>query len=278
MEDDRIKHCRVGTAYLVKPTPDNFVVRLLAHYGIPPDRILGYVYKGEEFLDFDADKYGDYKVAFFGVSPDEGLPTRFIFGRDNEKTLDVWHIMIYWRDVDDACIEASWSEAQCDFIAKMRLGRLDTLNPRAAKFLADGLTLLLWMQERMTKEMRGGRNNVKVADLEEDIRKALGKRYVELRDNLKNIRRDAKSLISVVDDWRASILRKYEIFNNYPDLLEKIDPYSVPGDDNASEGVIAPWEIAIEIAAREAIPGYVNNSVSSDTLRKILILPNNTEE
>lgn len=126
---------------------------------------------------------------------------------------------------------------------------------------------------------RGGRRKAKVAHLEEEVRKALGKRYTELRDCLTNVKRDAKVFASAKNvDWRASILDKYDILKNHTDLLENIDPYSVPSDRDASHRVKAPWEIAIIIAAREKIPCYENNGASPDALKKAAILPDDEQK
>jgi len=124
---------------------------------------------------------------------------------------------------------------------------------------------------------RGGRHNVKVADLSEGVKRALGKRYEELRDGLTTVKRDAKAIASTIPDWKPSILSKYPVLNAHPDLLNRTAPYDVPSDADASDGVIAPWEIAIEIAARETIPDYENYGVSSDALKSAAILPNKDE-
>jgi hypothetical protein len=229
MEDDRIKRCRMGTAYLVEPTPNSLVVPLLAQYGVPRARIVGYMYKGDEFQDLDADKYRDYSVAFFGVSPDEGLPTRFIFGREDEKTLDVWHIVIYWRDVYDACIQASWSEEHRDFIVTMQLGRLDTLNPKAAKCLADGFALLLWAQERMTPPRGGDRRPQEIQQLW--VNEEVLKRYALLVDEIAPVWTTVKGLAHHCDsedsqkEWVSSLLERRAIKNliaDYPKLTEHV--------------------------------------------------------
>jgi hypothetical protein len=115
---------------------------------------------------------------------------------------------------------------------------------------------------------------VKVANLPGNVKKLLGKRYVELGDALTNLKRDAKTLASATQDWQRLVLNKYPILETHPDLLDQIDPYPVPSDADASDRILAPWEIAIEIAARETIPNYAHSSVSSDSLKRAAILPN----
>jgi hypothetical protein len=117
----------------------------------------------------------------------------------------------------------------------------------------------------------GGARNVKVADLPKETRRALGKRYEELRDALRNMKQDAKTFASATDDWRRLVLNKYPILETHPDLLDQIDPYRVPRDAAASDKILDPWEIAIEIAARETIPNYEH--VSADSLKKAANLP-----
>jgi hypothetical protein len=121
---------------------------------------------------------------------------------------------------------------------------------------------------------RGGRRNVKVADLSEPVRKALGRRYKELGDTLTNVKKDAKAAFKVLGEsgWRDHILKGYPILKNHSDLIEKINPYDIPSDREGS-GEKAPWEIAIEIAARDVILDYEKNSASSDALKKAAILP-----
>lgn len=142
----------MGTGHRVVPNPGNLVVSLLAQFKIPLNQIVGIEYKGDEFQDLDVNRYKDYTVIFFGVTPDKGLPTRLLFERGDKKILDICHIIIHWQDIYDASLEASWSEVQRDYIVMMRLGRLDRLNSTAAKRLADGLQLLRWIQERMLKD------------------------------------------------------------------------------------------------------------------------------
>jgi hypothetical protein len=125
---------------------------------------------------------------------------------------------------------------------------------------------------------RGGRNNVKVADLPEAVKKALGRRYVELRDNLTNVKQDARAAFKFAGEsgWREHFLKQYPIFNIYPDLLSEIDPYNIPDNSDGSGGM-APWEIAIQIAAREVILDFesipVKKRPKADALRTALILP-----
>jgi hypothetical protein len=120
---------------------------------------------------------------------------------------------------------------------------------------------------------RGGARNVKVSDKPQNIKEALGEEYVKLRDALTNVKQDAKVVSGIMgNEWRTHILKKYPVLKNHPDLLERVDPYGVPSNPDASDGR-APWQIAIEIAAREVIPGYKNNSTSADALKKAAIIP-----
>ena len=144
----------MGTGILVKPMPENLVIPLLEPYGILPDQIIGIAYDGGEFQDLQASKYKDFSVAFFGVSADKGLPTRLILGWETDREFDVWHIIMYWQDVYEASIEASWSPTEKDFIVTMKLGLLETVNQKASKYLTDGLALLLWIQERLSNAGR----------------------------------------------------------------------------------------------------------------------------
>ena len=91
---------------------------------------------------------------------------------------------------------------------------------------------LILRGSKLPSRGRGGRRNVKVADLSEPVRKALGRRYAELKNNLTNVKQDAKTAFKLVgeEDWRNTILKNYPILRNYPDLLEKINPYDVPSD------------------------------------------------
>ena len=86
------------------------------------------------------------------------------------------------------------------------------------------------------------------------------------------MKRDAKTFASVSDDWLPLILKKYPILAEHPDLIRHIDPYYVPEDVDASDKVLDPWEIAIEIAAREVIPDYQNSPLrerpTGETLKK----------
>jgi hypothetical protein len=135
------------------------------------------------------------------------------------------------------------------------------------------------------KPSQGGARNIKVAKLPEETRKALGKRYEELRDSLTKVRKDAKAAIEFSgDNWRNKLLDKYPIFKVYPELLDEVDPYRAPSDSEASDKTMDPWQIAMEIAAREIVPGHKDKSTSpdakgkdkrasADALRRIAILP-----
>jgi hypothetical protein len=121
---------------------------------------------------------------------------------------------------------------------------------------------------------RGGRNNVKVADLPESVKKALGRKYVELKEVLTNVKQDAKAARKLLkDDWSNSILTNYPILKQHEDFLKEIDPLASPSNPDGSGGK-APWEIAIEIAARETIPKYNKEKpVSAGSLIKAAIIP-----
>jgi len=107
--NDKIKFFQMGTGVLVKPVPENLVIPLL-----------------EPCLN--ASKCKDFRVAFFGVSPDKELPTRLILGWETDREFDVWHIVIYWQDVYDASIEATWSPIDKDLVVTMKLGLLEAIN------------------------------------------------------------------------------------------------------------------------------------------------------
>lgn len=129
------------------------------------------------------------------------------------------------------------------------------------------------------KNKHGGARYIKAANLPEDVKRALGKRYIELRDSLTNVKKDAKTALEYVgNDWRNRILNKYPILENHPDLIEEINPYKPPNDAEASDAERAPWEIAIEIAARETIPDYTPRRVSGETLKKHAIFPDKENE
>jgi hypothetical protein len=117
----------------------------------------------------------------------------------------------------------------------------------------------------------GGARNVKVANLPESVRQALGGRYVELRNTLTKLKGDAKTAYEFHgNDWQQYILKKYPILERHLDLLNKINPYSALSD---SEGSLKdPWQIAIEIAARETIPNYKKNSTGAVALKQAAIL------
>jgi hypothetical protein len=181
---------------------------------------------------------------------------------------------------DRPFIEAKWHGVQLEHISLVNFQMLEPGQQQmaAAAELSKGVALLFLRDEMhsFALEMRkqwGGRRNIKVADLPEDVKKALGKRYAELGEGLRPVRQDAKTLASTVRDWKAFILAKHPILNSHPDLLEQIDPQAAPSDEDASERIMAPWQIAIEIAARETIPDYEHYSVSSDALKRAAIIP-----
>lgn len=141
-----------------------------------------------------------------------------------------------------------------------------------AKVIKDSIFQSEWEQLKPILGITsGGARNVKVADLPEKVRVALGARYEVLRDALRNVKQDAKTFASATDDWLRLVLKKYPVLETHPDLLDQINPYPVPRDADASDKILDPWEIAIEIAARETIPNYQH--VSADSLKKAAILP-----
>jgi hypothetical protein len=142
---------------------------------------------------------------------------------------------------------------------------------------AEMLELIL-RGSKLPSRGRGGRRNVKAADLSEPVRKALGRRYAELRNSLTNVKKDAKAAFEFAGEsgWREHILKKYPIFNIYPNLLDAIDPYGLPDNSDGSGGM-APWEVAMQIAAREVIIDYesipLKKRPSADALKKVAIIP-----
>lgn len=119
----------------------------------------------------------------------------------------------------------------------------------------------------------GGSCHIKVANLSKATRKALGKRYIELRDSLTKIKREIKvAYESDGEGWRRHILRKYPVLKKHRDLLEALNLYNAPDDEEGSGGK-EQWQVAIEIAAREVIPKYKKNDVGPDSLRKAAIIP-----
>jgi hypothetical protein len=115
------------------------------------------------------------------------------------------------------------------------------------------------------KELRGGKRNVKVADLSEETRRALGKRYVELLNELKQIKKEAKILATFNTAWQGKIVKKYQVLKNYADLIDGLDLI----------GEVDTWQVCIEIAARETIPGYQQweKKPTPNTSRTAAILP-----
>lgn len=124
---------------------------------------------------------------------------------------------------------------------------------------------------------RGGARHVKMPVLSEDLRRKLGKRYVDLKSSLKNLKRDARVLASTFEDWHPHLLRKYSVLQNHHDFVKDVDPYHIPEDADASERVLAQWEIAMQIAALEVIPGYRDiqseKRPSAEVLREVAIFP-----
>jgi hypothetical protein len=149
------------------------------------------------------------------------------------------------------------------------------------KMVADAIRLapafrLCNMVDARLGERRGGARNVKVANLPEDIKEALGSRYVELKETFKSLKGDAKTFASASNDWRTLILGKYPVMGQHPDLLKHIDPLYIPENADGFDRILDQWEIAIEIAAREIIPDYEKYSVGGDALKGAAILPHDT--
>jgi hypothetical protein len=120
------------------------------------------------------------------------------------------------------------------------------------------------------KDLRGGAHNVKVGDLPEGIRKALGERYIELKDILSSVKREAKTLALYNSDWGSALMQRYEVLRSHPDLIDRL----------ILQGDVEPWQIYIEIAAREIIPGYLQlkKKPTANTLRATAIIPKEEDE
>ncbi len=220
------------------------------------------------------DQFKDYYVVTFGVDKDdERLPVTRLYWEDDAGGFYCWQFQIYSLQHDTACVDATWCEEYANYRVVIDLGDFSDFDMQVAKALHEGLKLLFLVSDRLVKSARGGRHNVKVADLTEEVKKALGKRYLGLKEGLTNVKREAKAIASTTSNWQQLILSKYSILTTNPDLLDQINPHPVPRDADASDRIRAPWEIAIEIAARETIPGYEKNSVSPDSLRKTAIFP-----
>ena len=270
MTSDEAKLRLIGTTVVVKPTPTNPIIPLLTSYGLQPSQIIGRMYEADVF----GDQFKDYYVVTFGVDrDDERLPVTRLYWEDAAGGFFCWQFQIYCRQHDVACVDATWREEYADYHVVIDLGDFSDLDMKVSKALHEGLRLLFLVSDRLVKGTRGGRRNVKVADLPEEVKSALGKRYLELKDDLTNVKREAKAIASTTSDWRQLILNKYSILATQRDLLDQIDPYPVPRDADASNRIRAPWEIAIEIAARETIPKYEPCSVSPDSLKRAAILP-----
>ena len=123
---------------------------------------------------------------------------------------------------------------------------------------------------KSNKDMRGGAHNVKIGDLPEEIRRALGKRYNELKHSLSSIKREAKTLALYNTDWRSALMQRHDILRSHADLIDRL----------VLQGDVEPWQIYIEIAARETIPGYfqLKRKPSANTLRAIAIIPKEEAE
>ena len=242
-----------------KPAPNELIVQILKSYGIPYDRIYGRFAKGDGFTGDN--RFADYAVRLVGVSASEDLPHPQLAWQIQGEEYYCWQIQILNKHYP-GIIDATWREEYDHYEVVTIWGSLEWMNSQTLAIMDEGMKLLLLVSERMT---RGGRRNVKVANLPEEIRRALGRRYVELKDDLTTVRRDVQALIRLNQDWRPAILKdpNYGVLKDHPDLLE----------DLQLRGGLDPWQIAIEIAAREAIPNYENNGVSANTLKSIAILP-----
>jgi hypothetical protein len=168
-----------------------------------------------------------------------------------------------------------------DFLKAIEEEEVDgeELSKEAEKRIRMAYNLALHDKGIFVKPSHGGARNIKVANQPEDIKRALGKRYLELKDSLTSVKQDAKAAAEYLgSEWRNRILSNYPILKNHPDLVEEIDPHKVPSDPDASDREMAPWEIAFEIAARETIPDYTHRSVSGETLKKHAIFPGKENE
>ena len=96
----------------------------------------------------------------------------------------------------------------------------------------------------------------------------------------QDLTQEVKTLLKLHGEaWRAQLLKMYPILESNPDLVSEIEPFGIPGSPDGS-GTRAPWEIAIEIAARETIPDYKErlladpkNRVSADSFEEHSLLP-----
>jgi hypothetical protein len=77
------------------------------------------------------------------------------------------------------------------------------------------------------------------------------------------------------NNWRLHLALDYPILNSYPDMLDKMEQvyFGGPSDQEASDIVLDPWEVAYEIAARRAISDYKLFGATADTLSRHAILP-----
>lgn len=258
------------------------------------------------------EKYRDFAVVGKGVrvdreNPEKGISAkRFVYELpltrlDAQTALRTWIEIHIWIQIlyykGSRAFLASIFNIRPDnkFLDVRRVGLNDHLfyggDEREEEEAADKL----WANRVLLKDSQavfdaaikkqGGKRYVKVADLSEGIRRALGSRYAELGESLTSIKQDAKAACAILGDgWRNHILQKYPILGTHLDLLEEINPYREPNDSEASEKVMDPWHIAMEIAARETVPGHKDKSMSpdakgkdrrasADALRRIVILP-----
>lgn len=134
---------------------------------------------------------------------------------------------------------------------------------------------------KAAKSTHGGWRYARVPAMSDDTKKALGKRYVELKNSLKNVKLDVKAAYEIKGKgWRKHILNKYPVLKNHRDLLEAVNVYAALDDEQGSDEKAA-WEIAMQIAAREVIPNYESISIEkrpgADALRKAAIIPEGQE-
>jgi hypothetical protein len=201
MANNEAKWRHVDRGDFVAPLPDNSLNHSLAKYGILPTQIAGRFCNAADFIKDE--RFKDYAIYIYGVSQDEELPHPQLFWQDEDGAgYYCWQIQIYWQ-ASRAYIEATWSEEIDPYDVVTRWGDLSRLEISLVTAMDEGMNLLLFIIDRMTKSTRGGRRNVKVADRSDDIKRALGKRYVELREQLTNVRQLAKLSEK---GWREAIL------------------------------------------------------------------------
>lgn len=277
MADDNIQKHPIKKVDDIGPaSPDNPIVTVLERNGVLISETRSLRFKVAD-QDLES-KYKGYIVFLTGARPNEDWPrTKKSFtDARGEIVIECWQIVIHWRE--KTCLEARWSVERRDFQVVLARFQLANLSPQVVEHLNGALELLLWLQgqDQMRDVKRGGPHHVKTANQPKHIKEALGARYVELLDELKTAKQDAKTFYRIEGDcWRSKFLEQYPIFKTLDDLLRDVDPvaYFIDGDR-----IYDQWEIAIEIAAREKIPGYGRKSVSPRTLKNHAILPDNNTD